>query len=760
MAAPGHAVLKDVVAYVEVWSSNGTENYSKAFTNQLVDMGAKVSKTFNKQVTHVVFKDGYQSTWDKARKRGIKLVSVLWVERCRAAGVRADESLFPATGPSEHILSLMRKKRKCMQPKDFIPKTPENDKRLQRKFEKMTAQLQRQRTALDDNMPVFLFESCDSLTYSSSIKVGGHQHTMEKRLQEMKEKREHLSPTSSQRTEQAQENPDDTLCEAPSNVSRDILCADEPFAGGSHSSLDELCGNQERILGESVKEMKSDTCGSLPALDTSHTHSLASASCLSALNPQKHTSDLPEEEVSRLRDPGGDVLSPDREQAAGASEMGEEKSSPCPETPASGARLRLHSASRSPSAKRKRVPADLWSPLRETPRRRGSSSRRPAVPHVQLLRSGRGLQFPSLSDVGTPDSAASSYEDYFSPENLQERISGHCPPGPQPSAGPAHIGCRSLSQRERASILETSDLSCIGEKPRSVSTGSLAARAASSLRTPVCMATEDTPAAEKNPGHIGQAECPQGEDAGPAGSRCPHTTPNPAGPEQEGSCSPVQGIRAERGLAGGRSTQKEGPAAAVPKSPVGHTQECELRLRGVQSAEEEKENLALGYSGSNKEAIRALANLQSTWVLDVKNGPTRYDVPDSSWEGVQDLIRRHEQSKKRDKSQKSQPTRTLVMTSMPSEQQSVVMQVVNTLKGFSLAPEVCETTTHVLAGKPLRTLNVLLGIARGCWVLSYEWVSRSTTLMKVSLVACYHFASNCLPPSTSPTMYYINAVFT
>uniref|UniRef100_A0A8I5KTK9 Microcephalin 1 n=1 Tax=Homo sapiens TaxID=9606 RepID=A0A8I5KTK9_HUMAN len=39
MAAP---ILKDVVAYVEVWSSNGTENYSKTFTTQLVDMGAKM----------------------------------------------------------------------------------------------------------------------------------------------------------------------------------------------------------------------------------------------------------------------------------------------------------------------------------------------------------------------------------------------------------------------------------------------------------------------------------------------------------------------------------------------------------------------------------------------------------------------------------------------------------------------------------------------------------------------------------------------
>ena len=38
--------------------------------------------------------------------------------------------------------------RKCMQPKDFIPRTPENDKRLQRKFEKMAKELQQQKTSL------------------------------------------------------------------------------------------------------------------------------------------------------------------------------------------------------------------------------------------------------------------------------------------------------------------------------------------------------------------------------------------------------------------------------------------------------------------------------------------------------------------------------------------------------------------------------------------------------------------------------------
>ncbi|MCJ8730899.1 hypothetical protein PDJAM_G00189970 [Pangasius djambal] len=66
--------------------------------------------------------------------------------------------------------------------------------------------------------------------------------------------------------------------------------------------------------------------------------------------------------------------------------------------------------------------------------------------------------------------------------------------------------------------------------------------------------------------------------------------------------------------------------------------------------------------------------------------------------------------------------RTLVMTSMPTEKQQTVIQVVNSLGGFTVVDTVCESTTHVVSGSPRRTLNILLGIARGCWILSFEWI--------------------------------------
>ena len=69
----------DVVAYVEVRSQN--ENRSRCIIRELTQLGAEVVPKFTNEVTHVIFKDGKKATRDKAQKKGIHLVSVLWVDR-------------------------------------------------------------------------------------------------------------------------------------------------------------------------------------------------------------------------------------------------------------------------------------------------------------------------------------------------------------------------------------------------------------------------------------------------------------------------------------------------------------------------------------------------------------------------------------------------------------------------------------------------------------------------------------------------------
>nr|XP_054772049.1 bromodomain-containing protein DDB_G0270170-like [Lytechinus pictus] len=111
-------VLKDVVAYIEVRTK--TENRSKGVSKQLELLGAKVEKKFTNDVTHVVWKDGKKSTRDKAVKKGVRLVSVLWVDSCKQNQEHVAESLFPISTPDDKdIIQIGKLKRmKSMQPKD------------------------------------------------------------------------------------------------------------------------------------------------------------------------------------------------------------------------------------------------------------------------------------------------------------------------------------------------------------------------------------------------------------------------------------------------------------------------------------------------------------------------------------------------------------------------------------------------------------------------------------------------------------------
>ncbi|XP_042637883.1 microcephalin [Orycteropus afer afer] len=715
-----------VVAYVEVWSSNGTENYSKTFTNQLVDMGAKVSKTFNKQVTHVIFKDGYQSTWDKAQKKGIKLVSVLWVEKCRTAGVHIDESLFPAANTNEQLPSLIKKKRKCMQPKDFIPKTPENDKRLQRKFEKMTKELQKQKTTLDSDVSALLFESNGSLMYNPTIKIDSYHHSaMEKRLQEMKEKRENLSPTSSQMIEQSHDSPVKSLCLPSLNISHDTSCSDESFAGVLHTSFDDICGksgcrNQEIKFGGLTNEIKSDICISSP----SSSRSSASCSYFNRLTPQRPMSNLSKEKINWQRNVVDETVTPDKKHTEEIpKDISGEKYSMFPILSITEDNSLVHSRPKSSSAKRKRTSPCLYSPSREKLKKKRYSIKS-TMPKLQLCKSENRPQFMTKSVIESCDCGESSYDDYFSPDNLKERNLRNLLSEFQSSSSPIHFNCRrSLSKSERASVLKMSDFSYMGKNSRSADITDLTAKSSSSLQKPTnyegnttlsFMSSKETSAAEETLRCCNQADPQQREELSPEENNSSYNIDECVHQKEHlerghhSNLSPLKGNTNEmKELIDIKSMQKEeGTTSEILDSSESETKN-DYKLNFVDNYNVEKptnemRNFSRGYSES------------------VKNGQASRDVLHGSYEGVKELIEPHEESNKISKVKK--PTRTLVMTSMPSEQQNVIIQVVNKLKGFSFSREVCETTTHVVTGKPLRTLNVLLGIARGCWILSHEWV--------------------------------------
>ncbi|KAB0373407.1 hypothetical protein FD755_015066 [Muntiacus reevesi] len=687
MAAPGNLrgpVLKDVVAYVEVWSANGTENYSKTFRSQLVDMGAKVSKTFNKQVTHVVFKDGYQSTWEKAQKRGVKLVSVLW--------------------------------RKCMQPKDFSPKTPENDKRLQKKFEKMAKELQQQKTTLGTNVPVLLFESNGSLVYSPTGKVNrGHHSAMKKRLQEMKEKRENLSPTSSQMIEQSDDNTVNSLREASLNLPHDTLCSGNSSAGDLPMSADDPCGGsasgtQERKWGEFITERESDLCAASPVLQTGRGGPSAAPRPLGLWTPPRSTSSPPKTETPQQSRATGGVVTPvskPLQPAAQGLSGGKRRLSPV--SSATKGRPEGRAQAMDSSVKRRKTPEN-WPASEEGRKRRRSLRQRPAA-CLRLWEAESGLCSVRRPAVKSLALEGSSYDDYFSPDNLKERVSEGLLGEQLPSSPPPLRGQRSLSKTERTSLLDRADLSLIGRGPRPAIGTCSTAKPGPCLERPALSGADaglgggtsgGMPAADGTPGPCAQAEAQGGGDTRPAGGDALHA---PSGlvpwTGPQGDPSPLKGSREERKeCTDTQSMPKEGPPPETTESAEAHS---EGGLNAVGDCAEE---------GSAEREAPAQGSRES-----VKSGATGHSVVAGSQKGCQDLCRPREESRKRGRGQKV------------SVKYSVVIQVVNRLKGFSVAREVCGSTTHVLAGRPRRTLSVLLGMARGCWILSFEWETGGSLLI-------------------------------
>ncbi|NXP70432.1 MCPH1 protein, partial [Ramphastos sulfuratus] len=278
-----------VSAFVDVWSSNRRENYSKLFEQQLLDMGAKVSKALNKHVTHVVFKDGHLAKWRKAQKMGVKIVSVLWVEKCRQTGLRVDESLFPAIGVNEEFPLLMKKHR-CMQPKDCVEKTPENSRRLQRRLDLMAKELAEQKRAIsaETDVPVLLFEDDGSLVYGHVDRIKDLCSEMERRVKEMKEKRENLSPTASKMFQiPSSSSPGDFPLSTDVLTNSEESLPEEQMEDRLNSSDDYIWGTDKKQKTETVKHPSAltDICVSMSA-------SVSSPSCShvqESLTPKQHS---------------------------------------------------------------------------------------------------------------------------------------------------------------------------------------------------------------------------------------------------------------------------------------------------------------------------------------------------------------------------------------------------------------------------------------------------------------------------------------
>ncbi|XP_060644489.2 microcephalin [Anolis sagrei] len=647
------SLLAGVTAYVEVWSSSRTENYSQAFTQQLLEMGAKVSKHFNKQVTHVVFKDGLSSTWNRAQKAGIKLVSVLWVEKCRETGNRIDESLYPAKNSNEGLPPFI-KKHKCMQPKDFTEKSPQNDRKLQKRLEIMAKELAVQKATIEIDTPVLIFEENGSLAYSPASKIRYQCSAMEKRIKDMKEKRENMSLTASQMSQVSYPSSVPTMQEQ-SPLSTSATC--ELSSGESSDILNPgLADALENIDTKGpVKESNELLC----EVDSISTSALWN-SPLSA-DDFKRTS---------------------REQP-------------------NGKRLK----------KKLILPNSLedeW--LVEKARCEITSTQKHSGRNdcFRIL-IGNHLSQPNNLDYSVSSEGTTHLKDTeeTSRNHLNSEINV---PSTNPILSPIVTGCSSKEQkksRRRSSLRRSATV-----LPKRDSHNDFL----QALLSPVQTTKDQDTSFEDyfSPSNFNKAKVRLSlpfsrlqESQSPDETVCKYS---PSKSEPEGILKEPSKISATHSRKRKRVTEiNEGVSS----------RDCVLPI-----TPRNKECSTLNYMSENEKGDTSETDSLLNLSIQEKNSVNRCfpqtgdDVKSDScelWCGpMNEKVKNTVKIKK--------PLRTLVMTSMSSEKQNAIIQVVKKLGGFLFSDEVCKNTSHVIVGSPRRTLNVLMGIAQGCWIVCYEWV--------------------------------------
>ncbi|XP_033873184.3 microcephalin isoform X1 [Acipenser ruthenus] len=787
-------ILKDVVAFVEVWSSNKMENYSKTFAQQLLDMGAKVSKTFNKQVTHVVFKDGHQGTWKKAKKTGVKLVSVLWVERCKETGEHVEETMYQAVNESNELPQPVNKRtHRCMQPKDFEVRTPENDKRLQKKLDRMIKDLDEQKTSACTGVPVLPFDEDGSTAYSPTLAVPLRGDAMAQRLKEMKEKRENLSPTASQmiETSSSLSSYRPSIGNSPSMPFLQDL---EEENKELNSSFRELCSKQiKNGTKNGIKSSKKTETGVNPVQKDglqSKSEMEIPDKCIVANNNLKscRTSHTPEREIlersvgiAKNTVEALPLMANEKPKRTAKMQQTKKKSksflneSPVKERPQADPHKQktterckisldniaktatgtlsnsilkyfeskdsslLHTASANSSLHENKV-------VGKSKRVKSNRKSMPAVSHSDPSEThNTSLVKSSLSNNRTPTKSLNCspaldemlYEDYFSPVNIKESKSKARQtlvnlPSEISFFPPLLQQTRGKRKRSQKDTDETTNTSKRRSNVNHVQVPEIkAAEDASSefavkamgkafnespgektTKIDLNIFSEDSVFFEtkQNKTRITVANNNAHSLAKSRTSRC-QSAASLNTPEQQ------KGLSRNNSLEFKFSAEQKGTTDTPFSMSLKNTISIEKgKFDHLRAEKQELSLLLVDLDGKDKIQNNCVQSVQRS-ESDTAACGERDSISETFSEHTHKCDKETMNKEKRKK-----PNRTLVMTSMPTDKQNTVIQVVDKLGGFSVADNVCETTTHVVTGGPRRTLNVLLGIARGCWILSFEWI--------------------------------------
>ncbi|XP_039640874.1 microcephalin isoform X3 [Perca fluviatilis] len=689
------SALQDVVAYVDVWSSDKTANYSKPFVQQLQEMGAQVSKTFSKQVTHVVFNNGHPATWRNAKKSGVRLVSVLWVGRCYDDGVCVDEDLYPAFNDESNPL-LKNKKHRCMQPKDSPERTPENDRRMRKKLDKLMKDLAPKQPLVTDVSPVFIDEE-NGIVYSPALKRSDY---MAQRLKDMKEKRENLSLTASQMVESC----------SPTGLKPSLGSTPPVFKLMYDQSDDESSAS---VAAPAYSPDKEEGRTQVDATDHDHLDKrhrkgskkpwlspchdvpkrISSSVKFPDLNNKEH------DEGNRQKDSIGTSVRKkpaEKHKSVGLLER------PCKDRRSDNSknfhkekrRSQIKSSSPSPNKsekgmrKMKAVKSFIETKtqfcseaasgcLSSQANAAVELSKETAAPLQKIPKRARAsisALVRSFTRSGDTKSVASGstdgddvFEDFFSPANHHQTLPLSNRPMKRDIQIPFELDSVPKKRKQRRSEIIVSETN--SKKKRKLGTSQQSDASSEPQSHPQQDVKESLPALESPSGDVTLVVKRQRQSTLPFTST--RTTTSGTAKQRRTSAS-VQPTMFTNTISVLQKNSVNVPCHTLESRGNAHT--AAAVLTEIPSEGEEENH--------NKQVSLSLQNMVN----------------------------------------KTKAMRTLVMTSMPTEKQHTLAQVVTALGGFSIVDRVCESTTHVVSGGQRRTLNILLGIARGCWILSFEWI--------------------------------------
>ena len=352
------------------------------------------------------------------------------------------------------------------------------------------------------------------------------------------------------------------------------MSADDP-CGGSAS------GTRERKRGEFITERESDLCAASPVLQTGHGGPSAAPHPLGLWTPPRSTSSPPKAETPQQSRPAGGVVTPvSKPSWPVAQGLSHRKRRLSPVSSATKGHPEGRAQAKGSSVKRRKTPEN-WPASEEGQKRRRSLRQCPAA-CLRLWEAESGLcsvRRPAVKSLALEES---SYDDYFSPDNLKERVSEGLLGEQLPSSPPPLRGQRSLSKTERTSLLDRADLSLIGRGPRPAVGTCSTAKPGPYLERPALSGADvglgggtlgGMPAADGTPRPCAQSEAQGGGDACPAGGDALHA-PSGLVPRTgpQGDPSPLKGSREERKeCTDTQSMQKEGPPPETMESAEAHS---------------------------------------------------------------------------------------------------------------------------------------------------------------------------------------------